>query len=338
MMLELLGGKSSFSLGVSLAEMYGNYARYLGGIENRQNENLYTMNDLFHKFIKDELPKLAEEHSKRMNYKLNLMMAALGNIPIHMVTPQHVRDYKEIRDKDGLVASNRDLDLLSGIFNKAKALGYKGVIENPCIAVERNPEKPRKLYLPLEEFARFYHFARERDPMLASYVCLLLVCGRRGGEMTALRNDGISEKGLIFEILKKRTEDDDVPERRLVMANKILSEEFERLNNAMESESENRLRSAKDKNKPVQNKDCYFGDLTRGAMHKRVERMRDKAIKQGVIKVRFRCQDLRSVGASFLELEEACKFLAHKDVNVTKRHYWRGLEKISALDLSLADG
>ena len=85
----------------------------------------------------------------------------------------------------------------------------------------------------------------------------------------------------------------------------------------MKEESENLLRSEKEKNNPIQNKECYFGDRTCGAMHKRVERMRDKVNKEGVIKEQFHCQNLRSVGASFLELEYTCSFLAHKDLTVT---------------------
>ena len=155
--------------------------------------------------------------------------------------------------------------------------------------------------------------------------------------MIRLRKDGISNGGLMFEIVKKRAQDESIPERRLIETNSVLSMEFAKLNAAMENEAENRLRSAKGRNLPLQNPNRYFGDLNRGAMHKRVERMRNKALAEGVISVKFRCHDLRSVGASFFTLEEECKFLAHKDVSITKKYYWRGEERISALNLPLAD-
>ena len=77
-MRELLGGKSSYPLGNSLSEMYCAYAKYMGALESRKKQSLYTMNDLFQKYIEKELHDNCKEHVKRMRTKLGFLIASFG--------------------------------------------------------------------------------------------------------------------------------------------------------------------------------------------------------------------------------------------------------------------
>jgi len=57
----------------------------------------------------------------------------------------------------------------------------------------------------------------------------------------------------------------------------------------------------------------------------------DKAIKEGVLKEKFREHDLRAKTASDTDLDHAASLLSHSDSKTTKKHYRRKAEIVEPL-------
>lgn len=326
---ELLGGRSSYPLGRTTFEMYVGYSELMQRIETRSASGVYTMKELFLAYRQEVLPTKSAEHARRMDTKLEIMMCFFGDSPIHLVRRAHIMDYKKYREKDSPIAFNRDLSLLSTVFNHSEQLGGPQVTVNPCKYVPRNKEQPRKKEISDECFLALHGFIEQHDSLLAAYLYLKLITGRRGEEMIRLRKDSAMERGIMFEIVKKRK--DEGPEYRIVRWTKPLREAWQRLCKALEDEPENCLRQSTRKKELVYDENRLFGNLTRDAMTKRFERLRNKAIAAGVITDGFRLHDLRSYSTKTLTSSQAQKLLAHSSASITERHYKQGIEEIDPL-------
>lgn len=326
---EALGGGSSYALGKNTFEMYSVYGELMQRVCSRKNQVLYTMRDLFLAYQQQILPTKAPEHARRMETKLALLMSFFGESPIHLVRREHIMDYKRVREKDSPVGFNRDLSLLSTVFTHSEELGGPLVANNPCSRVPRNKERPRKKKISDECFVALHGFIEQHDPLLAAYLYLKLITGRRGEEMIRLRKDSAMERGILFEIVKKRK--DEGPEYRIVRWTKPLEGAWRRLCEAVANEPENCIRQRSRRKESVRDENRLFGNLTRDAMTKRFERLRNKAIAAGVISEGFRLHDLRSYSTKTLTSSQASQLLAHSSVAITEKYYMQGTEEIDPL-------
>lgn len=326
---EKLGARSSYPLGKTTFEMYAAYGELMQTVAARKESVLYTMRDLFLEYRQQILPNKSREHAKRMDTKLEYLTGFFGESPIHLVRREHIMTYKKIREKDSPVGFNRDLSLLSTVLNHSEMLGGPVISSNPCKYVPKNKERPRKKEIATECIQSLYKFIAEHDPLLAEYMYLMIITARRGEEMIRLRKDSATEGGILFEIVKQRA--GEGPRYRIVRWTNPLRMAWERLCLALASERENCLRQRKRANEPVRDENRLFGNLTRDAMTKRFERIRNKALAAGVIADGFRLHDIRSYVTKTLSNSQASQLLAHSSPVITEKHYKQGIEEIDPL-------
>lgn len=95
--------------------------------------------------------KAATQH--RYQSSLNRMSAMFGHIPIGGLTSPEIAVYLEKRRRRprGGVAANREIAVLSSVFDFGMRQEGWSVELNPCRGFRRNPEKARKRYVTDEE-------------------------------------------------------------------------------------------------------------------------------------------------------------------------------------------
>jgi integrase len=100
---------------------------------------------IFSEYAREEIP--GKSPGTQRNYKANIAMldSVFGEMHIDSIEPGHVAQYRKLRSKKAPVVANREIALLSAIFNFARDAGYtaKG---NPCRGVRKNKETPRDYY------------------------------------------------------------------------------------------------------------------------------------------------------------------------------------------------
>lgn len=126
--------------------------------------------------------KAATQH--RYQSSLNRMSAIFGHILIGELAPSEIAVYleKRRRKKLGSVAANREVAVLSSVFDFGMRQDGWGVAFNPCRGFRRNPEKARKRYVTHDELAD----AVERSP--EPFVDLLQTAYLSGARQTDLMN------------------------------------------------------------------------------------------------------------------------------------------------------
>jgi hypothetical protein len=101
------------------------------------------MRFVFDRYIKDILPMKGVNTQRENNGSIKQLRLAFDNAPIDALTPQHIASYSNARTAK--VCANREVTLLSHIFNMAREWGYT-TNENPCRGIRKNKEKPRDFY------------------------------------------------------------------------------------------------------------------------------------------------------------------------------------------------
>ena len=86
------------------------------------------------------------------------------------------------------IRANRELAMLSHMFRKAIRWGVAE--KNPCLGIERHPEKPRDRLIEDWEYLAFKSIVK---PWMAAYMDLKLLTGLRQGDIISLRMDQIQE-------------------------------------------------------------------------------------------------------------------------------------------------
>ena len=107
---------------------------------------------------------------------------AFGHIPLDAIGTVHCQKYLE--ERSAKVKANREISLLSTIFNWARRTG-RTAAPNPVPGIERNAEAPRGVYITDEEFNR----ARSSEQASLWYqdaLDLLLHTGQRPGDVLAM--------------------------------------------------------------------------------------------------------------------------------------------------------
>lgn len=102
------------------------------------------MNHIFDRYQRDVVPTKAPATQRDNLGNLKQLRSVFGEAPVDAITPQHVAQYRDRRSAK--VRANRELALLSHIFNMAREWGYTKR-ENPCRGVRKNKEAPRDYYV-----------------------------------------------------------------------------------------------------------------------------------------------------------------------------------------------
>jgi integrase len=117
-------------------------------------------------------------------------MESFDKAPIDALTPQDIARYRDARTAK--VRANREITLLSHVFNMAREWGYTKN-ENPCRGVRKNKEQPRDFYADKEVWTAVHQVAciELQDAMDLNYLT-----GQRPADVLKMRDADIREGSL----------------------------------------------------------------------------------------------------------------------------------------------
>lgn len=270
-----------------------------------------TMNDIFDKYLVEVSPKKAANTFKSEVSFMKWLRLFFGEMHPEFVTPVNIYAFQDLRGKKTKVSANREIALLSDVFNKAIRWGLVKI--NPCNDIEKFTEKPRKRSPSHEEFEDFKNFSMEP---LKSYMWLKYLTGQRPNDVVKIKITEIHDLGIDFDQSKTGVE--------LTVGWK---EECKKCVDYLLSER------AKSNVKHIYLFSNKEGDpLTYAAIATMFKRTMRAAIQFKIIKERFQLRDLRRKNANDSDsLEEASSRLGHTTTKVTLRHYRNKRREVDAL-------
>ena len=150
------------------------------------------MRFIFDRYARDVIPSKAIATQKDNSGSLVFLRKVFDNAPIDAITPQVVAQYRDKRGAAAPVRANREIALLSHVFNMAREWGYTAK-ENPCRGVRKNKEKPRDFYADDEVWKAVYANACEelQDAMDLNYLT-----GQRPADVLKMRIADIKDGAL----------------------------------------------------------------------------------------------------------------------------------------------
>lgn len=142
------------------------------------------------RYRKEVLPQKAYGTQKEYNRAIDALREVFDRVPLEAISPQHVRKYLDTRTKK--ISANREIAVLSTIFNRAREWGYTKVA-NPCQGVHRNRETGRDKYVSDEEYRQLYAHA---DRILRDAMDLAYYTGQRVSDVLGMRRTDIQDGAL----------------------------------------------------------------------------------------------------------------------------------------------
>ncbi|WP_323828883.1 tyrosine-type recombinase/integrase [Pseudomonas sichuanensis] len=139
------------------------------------------LGDIFNRYERDVIPGKMPRTQKDNLLSLKQLRAAFGDAPIDAITPQIIAQYRDKRT--GKVRANREISLLSHIYNMAREWGITER-DNPAAGVRKNKERPRDFYAGPEIWNAVYGCAAGelRDAMDLAYLT-----GQRPADVLSMR-------------------------------------------------------------------------------------------------------------------------------------------------------
>lgn len=139
------------------------------------------LGDVFNRYERDVIPAKMPRTQKDNLLSLKQLRAAFADAPIDAITPQIIAQYRDKRS--GKVRANREISLLSHIYNMAREWGITER-ENPAAGVRKNKERPRDFYAGPEIWTAVYECAASelRDAMDLAYLT-----GQRPADVLSMR-------------------------------------------------------------------------------------------------------------------------------------------------------
>lgn len=163
-------------------------------------EAVRTFSYVAGRYRKEVMPGKAVRTQRDNEAELANLEAVFGPCAIDKITPVDVATYRGSRyskkklkegerPKLAKVRANREIALLSDIFNFAREVGVTAA-PNPCMGVERNPELGRTRYVDDDEFDAIYAKA---DVILRDALDLLLLTGQRPADVLKMKRNEIKD-------------------------------------------------------------------------------------------------------------------------------------------------
>jgi integrase len=120
------------------------------------------------------------------------LLVVFGQGGIDAITPQHVRQYLDVRGETAKVRANREKALLSHFINKAREWGYSNAA-NPCAGVRGFKETGRDVYVTDEAFMAVYAAAH---PTLQDAMDIAYLTGQRRADVRKIKRSDIRDGHL----------------------------------------------------------------------------------------------------------------------------------------------
>lgn len=151
-----------------------------------------TMNDLFNRYAKECIPKLAPRSQRDYSSIMVTLRQSFGHFAPADVKPRHIVAFLDV-DK-GKVRRNRMVTILSTVFKKAMCKWcIEDDLRNPCVGVERHETSPRTRYVTDEEYAAFRSMVPK---VVQNAMDLALLTGQRQGDLVDLKWSQVKALGL----------------------------------------------------------------------------------------------------------------------------------------------
>jgi integrase len=130
---------------------------------------------------------------------------AFGKMHPQDVTRPNIWSYlHEYRGLEAPVRANREIALLSTMFNRAVGAGL--IASNPCAGVKRNEEEPRDRLIAEVELRSFFRFAwrlSDAGKRIALAVGIAYLTGKAQGQILKLTKDQLLAEGIYFPKRKR---------------------------------------------------------------------------------------------------------------------------------------
>jgi integrase len=271
------------------------------------------MDHIFGRYEREIIPGKAPRTRKDNLDCLKNLRGVFGNGTIDAITPQHIALYRDKRSAK--VRANREIALLSHVFNMAREWGYTAK-ENPCRGVRKNKEKPRDFYADDEVWSAVHAQACEelQDAMDLNYLT-----GQRPADVLKMRLTDIKDGAL--EVVQNKTK----KKLRILLDADGHRTELGKLVDrvrARERKVSSLYLVATPAGKPLNQHTLRIRfDAARAAAAKAAEEAQNLELAKRVRAFQFR--DIRPKAASELPLEHASKLLGHTEHEITEKVYRR---------------
>jgi integrase len=265
-----------------------------------------TLTQCFERYRLEVLPTLAPRTQKDYLRHLKVLEARFGSMHPDELQPKDVGQFLD-RPK-GRIQANRQVAVLSAVY--AKMVGrWWCAQKNPCLSVERNPQKRRTRYVTDAEYSAFYQAAPSR---LKLAMDLALLTGQRQGDLLSLPFANVSAEGVLFRQGK-------TGKRLLVGLSPSLSAVVERARR-MQPIGGSVIRTRRGT--------PYTSEGFRACWQRAMKR----AMRRGILQDRFTFHDLRAKCVSDSStLEAAFERAGHTNMSMTRGTYDRGVRKVTPL-------
>lgn len=306
------GKTKEIPLGTDLNQAKLKWAELEGG---EPPKDIRLFGAILDRYEKDIIPTKAPRTQKDNLAHASWLRKVFENVVIDDITPQMIAQYRDLRGKKAPVRANREISLLSHVWNMAREWGYTAK-QNPATGVRRNKETPREFYADDAVWFAVYECACQE---LKDALDLAYLTGQRPADVMKMKFSDIRDGAL--EIRQNKTA------KKL----RILLQGENGLNSLGQLIERIRSRPTKIKSfSIIHNAEGYplSPAMLRGRLDKARKAAATYALSEGDAKLalrikEFQFRDARPKAASEIDLDAASKLLGHSDKSLTERVYRR---------------
>ena len=232
---------------------------------------------------------------------------------VKSIKPADIHKYLRVYRKNAKTLANREVALLSNLFNLAVELG--DIERNPCKEVRRNKERPRTRLVEAKEFDAFCDWALRRGPsaqVLVGMAQFAALAGNRRVEFLTLHWPQVDDEIIRLTRAKQR----DAEKRELVFIGTALQEVLDRMRKLPGFSPLGAVFRAPKTGNPY----SESGFKTMWG------RLMDAALENRIIEQRFTFHDLRAHYTTYYKRRYDTLPELHADPSTTARVYERSRE------------
>ena len=158
---------------------------------DKQPAETGTLAAAWKRYAREILPSKAQSTQHDNLREAEKLLAVFGSMQLADITPQHVRQYLDLRGQSAKIRATREKALLSHIFNQARGWGYTSAA-NPCSGIKGWTAK-RDRYITDDEFKSLYSVA---SVPLRDALDLALLTGQRPTDVLKMDRTMVREGAL----------------------------------------------------------------------------------------------------------------------------------------------
>ncbi|MDP9895327.1 integrase [Variovorax boronicumulans] len=230
------------------------------------------------------------------------------------IRPPHIARYLRKERASAPIVANREVALLSNLFNLAVELGE--IERNPCKEVRRNRETPRDRLVEKSELAPFVAWALQQGPsavVLVSMAQFAALAGNRRAEFLKLHWPQVDDEVVRLQRAKQHG---GTTKRELVGVSDSLKEVLDRMRAAEGFSPMGAVFRAPRTGNPY----------TEAGFKAMWGRLMKKAIQEKIVETRFTFHDLRGHYTTYFKLKFGALPELHADAKTTAAVYERSRE------------